>query len=166
MHPVRAVPGRPATTGVQISSVTAQDFAFVPACGLPALRVPAAVGKTQGRDTTPELTSTGPSTSLLHDMLNAANESTKLVTLQRDGLLQQLDGACRRIDELEARMADTTMQTSQFAAQMQHEANEMMQTASTTNLEMGRKLAHREHEAVALRAELTEARARSADVAA
>ena len=99
-------------------------------------------------------------------MLSAVNESTKLVTLQLDGCLQQLDGACRRVDELEARMAETIAQTNDFVAQLQHEANKMMQTASSTNLEIRRKLAQREHEAQALRAQFAEANARNAIVVA
>ena len=42
---------------------------------------------------------------LLQNMLEIANESAKLITSQPDNLAMQLTGACRRIDELEARMA-------------------------------------------------------------
>ena len=97
--------GRPATIGAQIPSITAQDPLPKTAVSPPALRVAAAVCKTQDHDVTPEPAPTGPSTSLLQDMLNAANESARLATLQRDNFRQQLDGACRRIDELEATMA-------------------------------------------------------------
>ena len=59
--------------------------------------------------------SVGPSPALLQNMLDAANESAKLVTSQRDNLAMQLHGACRRIDELEARMAENASQTSFFS---------------------------------------------------
>ena len=96
----------------------------------------------------------GPSASLLNDMLSAANESSRLVTLQRDNLRMQLDGACRRVDELEATMAENAVQLQNFVVQSQHDANILMQTASSSNLEVGRKLSYYEREAEMMHAQL------------
>ena len=89
--------------------MTLQDPQSVAVVGPPASRVAATAGQTLDHDMTPEPAPSGPSASLLHDMLNAANESTRLATSQRDNFRQQLDGACRRIDELEAAMAQNAV---------------------------------------------------------
>ena len=77
--------------------------------------------------------SIGPSPALVQDMLGVANESARLVTSQRDNLAMQLHGACRRIDELEARMAENASQTSNFIGHSAQDAKAMMQHAANTN---------------------------------
>ena len=98
--------------------------------------------------------SLGPSPALLPNMLDAANESAKLVTSQRDNLAMQLHGACRRIDELEARMAENASQTSNFIGQSAQEAKAMMQHPANTNEELRYKLTHHEQEAQELRRQI------------
>ena len=146
--------GRPAPTGASVSCITSQDPLSASVVGPPVLRVAATTGQTLDRDMTPEPAPTGPSASLLHDMLNAANESTRLATSQRDNFRQQLDGACRRIDELEATMAQNAVKVSAFLGQSRLEADTLMQNASNTNLELGRKLTHAENEVGSLREQL------------
>ena len=63
----------------------------------------------------------------------------------------QLHGACRRIDELEARMAENASQASNFIGQSAQEARTMMQHAANTNEELRYKLTHYEQEAQELR---------------
>ena len=52
------------------------------------------------------------------------------------------------------------MQVSNFMARAQHQADTLMQTASSTNLELGRKLTHSENEVEALRSQLANAEQR------
>ena len=59
----------------------------------------------------------------------------------------QFDGACRRIDELEARLAENASQASNFIGQTAHEAKAMMQAATNANDELRHKLTHHEQEA-------------------
>ena len=84
--------------------------------------------------------SVGPSPALLQNMLDAANESAKLVTSQRDNLAMQLHGACSRIDELEARMAENPSHTSNFIGRSAQEAK--AQHAANSNDELRYKLTH------------------------
>ena len=84
----------------------------------------------------------GPLPPRLLDMLNVTNESAKLVTAQLNNLTMELNGACRRIDKLEARMADFASQTINLIGQSAPEARAIMQTAANNNDEFRYKLTH------------------------
>ena len=63
-------------------------------------------------------------------MLTVANESSKLVTMQRDNLRVQLDGACRRVDELEGTLAQNALKARTLQDSTTRVTERKMQTMS------------------------------------
>ena len=78
----------------------------------------------------PPLGLAGPSQELMQAMLESANHGSKILTDQRDNLRMQRDGACRRVDELEGKLAQNALEARTFLDSRTRDTDRKTQTMS------------------------------------
>ena len=100
----------------------------------------------------PPLGVAGPSRELMQAMIDSANHGSRILTEQRDNLRMQLDGACRRVDELEGKLSQNALEARTFQDSTTRDAERKMQTMSQEfHAEMATMQSRVEHEAKQLR---------------